>query len=274
MKKWKVKLLYMGHSYGRKGQITPNLDPDLWIEIPFWSVLLQADGRNILVDSGCNERFVKGGKGFAGMDFYVGRKYLDAALKDANITPEEIDTVVYTHLHNDHAAFSYLFKNARIIAQKKEWATLLNPLPSMLERRDYDLEAIPELKTTNMILIDGDMDLTEGVRLIATPGHTAGSMSVAVNTSKGVVAFVADHFHFHCMAFPRMTEIIDFHGKVQKITPAPEVYADTFLPSSIIYNHYDWYDSSYKIKAIVEKYEPGYILAGHEPGLMYTFKGA
>lgn len=269
MKQWNVKVMYLGHSYGPKSVLTPNLDEDLWLEIPFLAFLLQADGRNILVDSGGNERFLIDGKGWAGLEFHYGRSYFDQAFKDAGITPEEIDTVIYTHLHNDHAAFSYEFKNARIITQKKEWETLINPLPPMMVRRDYDLEALPELKTTNMIFIDGDMEIADGIRVFMTPGHTPGSQSVAVNTNKGVIALVGDQFHFACMAFPKMTEMLDMRGNTVKITPAPEVYGP-FYPHSLVYNYYDFYDSGYKIQAMVEKFEPAYVIGGHEPGLVAT----
>lgn len=269
MKQWKVKVLDMGWSKSPKNMLTPNLDQDLWLEIPFLAFLLQADGRNILVDSGGNERFLQGGKGWAGLEFHYGREYFDKAFKDANIKPEEIDTVIYTHLHNDHAAYSYEFKNARIVVQKKEWETILNPLPPMLVRRDHDLEVIPELKKTNLTLIDGDLDIADGVRVFTTPGHTPGNQSVAVNTKRGIIALVGDQFHLACMAFPRMTEMMDSKGKMHKITPAPEVYGP-FYPHNVIYNFYDFYDSGYKIKAMVEKWEPSYVIGGHEPGLLYT----
>jgi glyoxylase-like metal-dependent hydrolase (beta-lactamase superfamily II) len=269
MKEWEIKVLYLGHSVGPKSILTPNLDEDLQLEFPFLAFLIQGHGRNILVDSGGNERFLIDGKGWAGMEFHVGRKYFDKAFEDVNVAPDEIDTVIYTHLHNDHTGFSYEFKNARIIVQKKEWATILNPIPPMLVRRDYDLEAISELKTTNLTLIDGDMDVVDGIRVFQTPGHTPGSQSVAVNTKKGVVALVGDQFHLACMAFPKMNRMLDMNGNTVKITPAPEVYGP-FYPHSLVYNYYDFYDSGYKILSIIEKNDPSYMIGGHEPGLVAT----
>lgn len=138
--------------------------------------MLQADGRNIQVGSGGNERFPIDVKGWAGLEFRVCRKYFDQGFKDANITPEEIDTVIYTRFHNEHTGFSYEFKNARIIVQKKEWETILSPLPPMPVRQHYDLEAAPELKITNMIFIDGDMDIADGFRVFTTPGLLQGAI--------------------------------------------------------------------------------------------------
>jgi len=270
MKQWNIKVLYLGGANSSKSDLTPGLDEDLFLEIPHLGFLLQSDGRNILVDSGGNERYLIDGKyGFQGMEFHCGRKFLDKALKDNNVTPEEIDTVIYTHLHNDHSGFSNLFKNARIIVQKKEWDLLLNPLPYMLVRRDFDFEAIPELKQGNLLLINGDLEITDGIRVFATPGHTIGHQAVAVNTRKGVVALVGDQFHLSCLAFPKMTEMLDTQGRKHKITPPPDIYG-SFYPDNIIYNYYDWYDSGYKIKAIVDKYDPAYVICGHEPSLVYT----
>ena len=274
MKQWNVTVLYLGHGGLRKSQLTPNLDEDLWLEIPTLSFLLQADGRNILVDSGTSERHLKmlemlEASEVSKKHHFGGRTYLDNALNNANIAPEEIDTVIYTHLHADHAAFSYIFQNARIIIQKKEWENILNPLPIVKASRIYDLQVIPELKGTNMVLIDGDLDIADGVRIFTTPGHTPGSQSVAVNTKRGVIALVGDQFHLACIAFPQMTEIMDIHGKKHKITPAPEIYGP-FYPNKLVYNYYDFYDSGYKIKAIVEKYEPSYVIGGHEPSALFA----
>lgn len=269
MKQWHVRVLNMGWAETPKSIMTPNLDDDLRLEMPFLAFLLQSDDRNILVDSGGNERFLEGGKGWSGIEFHYGREYFDKAFEDAGIAPEQIDTVIYTHLHNDHAAFCYEFKNARIIVQMKEWETILNPLPPMLVRRDYDFKVIPELKETNLTLINGDMDIADGVRVFTTPGHTPGLQSVAVNTKRGVIALVSDQFHLACMAFPKMTEIMDTEGKMHKITPAPEVYGP-FYPHNMVYNYFDFYESGYKIKAIVEKWEPSYVIGGHEPGLLFT----
>lgn len=270
MKQWTVKVLYLGKAMAPKSALTPGLDSDVHIENPMLAFLLQSEGRNILVDSGGDERFLVDGKyGFAGIEFHLGRKYLDKALQDCSVSPEEIDTVIYTHLHNDHTGFSHIFRNARIIVQKKEWELILNPLPCMLVRKDFDFEAIPELKQGNLALIDGDLDIADGVRVFTTPGHTSGHQAVAVHTRKGIVALVGDHFHLACMAFPRMTEMVDMQGKKHKITPAPEIYGP-FYPSSVIYNYYDWYDSSYKIKAIVDTFAPSHVICGHEPSLVFT----
>ena len=162
---------------------------------------------------------------------------------------------------------SALFKNARLIFQKDEWLALLDPLPIMNVRRDYDPALVDGLKTMNCLKVDGDFELTEGITCIRTPGHTIGSQSLVVQTEKGIRIIVGDHWHLHCMAFAWQDEIVDVNGDRHKITPAPEAYG-RFIPSSLINNYYDYYDSCYKILSMIPEDRPEYILPGHEAALL------
>jgi glyoxylase-like metal-dependent hydrolase (beta-lactamase superfamily II) len=271
MNNWEIKVLYYGKTSPQKSALTPPLDSDLVIDVPYMGFLLQKGKESILVDTGISDSFIIDGKAWGGYPAEAGRRFLLKALGDAGVDPLEIRTILFTHLHNDHAANTTLFKNARLIFQKDEWKTLLDPLPVMNVRRDYDPNLIEELKTMDCLKVDGDFDLTDGIKIYKTPGHTPGSMSIAVETIKGVKVIVGDHFHLYCNAFPHQTTITDMKGKKHKVTPAPEVYGP-FIPSSLIYNYYDYYDSSYKIKAILGEYSPEFLLPGHEPSLIY--KGA
>ncbi len=270
MTEWNVKVLYYGHITVPKSALTPSLDEDLMLDIPYLGFLLQKGGRNILVDTGISEKTgIVDGKAWGGWPAMGGRSYLGKALDDAKVKPQDIETVIYTHLHNDHAANCTLLTNARFITQKSEWETLLNPLPVMNVRKDYDPGLVTELIQVDLLKVDGDFELTDGIKIFKTPGHTPGSQCVAVRAEKGVVVIVGDQFHLNCMAFPKQTELTDMNGKRRKITPAPDVYGP-FYPSSLVYDYYDWYDSGYKIRAIAEKNEPEFILAGHEPSLLST----
>ena len=266
---WKIKPLYYGSITAPKGAVTPGFDLDLTVEIPYLGFLLQKEGRNILVDTGISDKFFIDGKAWGGFPAHGGRAYVERALADAGVSPNDIETIIFTHLHNDHAASTDLFPNVRFVAQKDEWKTLLDPLPAMQVRRDYDMTLADELREVKLLLVDGDIEFTDGIKLYKTPGHTPGSQSVAVITEKGIVVLVGDHWHLYCMAFGEHTEIMDMKGNKHKITPAPPVYRGV-IPSSLIYNYYDYYDSCYKIKAIATKDEPGYIIPGHEPSLLVT----
>lgn len=269
MNTWEVKVLYYGKITVPKSALTANLDPNLVIDWPYLGFLLQNGKRNILVDTGISDSFIINGKAWGGYPAQAGRADLEKALKDAKVDPLEIDTILFTHLHNDHAANTTLFKNAQLIFQRDEWKTLMDPLPVMNVRRDYDPALVAELKTMNCVKVEGDFEFTDGIKVYKTPGHTAGSMSIAVRTKKGMQVLTGDHFHIFCMAFPKQTEIMDMQGKKHKITPAPEVLGP-FIPSTLIYDYYDYYDSSYKIMSIVGEYKPEFLIPGHEPSLLVT----
>ena len=267
MSNWDIKVLYYGKITLPKTALTPGFDPELILDIPYLGFLLQKDGRKLLVDSGIDANFIVDGKAWGGWPAEGGRTYVEKALADAGVAPEDVETVFYTHLHNDHAANAALFKNARLVFQKDEWATLVNPIPAMNIRGDYDYNIIDQLKTMQCLKIDGDMIWTEGIRLYKTPGHTPGSMTVAVDTDQGTRFIVGDHWHLNCMAFAGQDELVDITGRRHPITPAPAVY-EGFIPSSLIYNYYDYYDSCYKLLALMDNYSPEFLLAGHEPSLL------
>jgi len=266
---WDIRVLYYGEITIPKALATPNLDPSLLIVSPYLGFLLQNGKHNVLVDTGISDHFIVDGKAWGGLPAKGGRAYVEEALAKAGVEPLEIETILFTHLHNDHAANTSIFRNARMIFQRNEWATLLDPLPIMKVRKDYDPALIDELKFANCVKVHGDFELTEGIHCFPTPGHTPGSMSVAVNTAKGIRILVGDLWPLYCMAFSQQDEIMDMEGNKHKITPVPQVYGH-FMPSTVIYDYFDYYDSCYKILSMIPSDSPKYIVPGHEPSLLFT----
>lgn len=264
---WKIRVLYYGKITVPKGFATPGLDPDLVFDAPYLGFLLQNGQRNILVDTGISEKFIVNGKAWSGLPAEGGLKFLQSAIAGSGLRPKDIDTVIFTHLHNDHAANASIFFKARVIFQKDEWGAILDPLPVMKLRKDYDTDLIQELKGMNYLKVDGDFELTEGIRILKTPGHTPGSQSIAVTTEEGIKVIVGDHWIHLFNAFSKQEEFVDMYGRKHKITPAPDIHG-SFIANSLIYNYYDWYDSSYKIKAVMEADRPEFCLPGHEPSLL------
>ena len=247
----------------------PKIEEDFTIDGAYLGFLLQRKGHNIVVDTGISEKFIVDGKAWAGLPAEGGRAFLEKALANEGLSPADIEVVIYTHLHNDHAANSGIFTNAVKIFQKDEWLNLLNPLPVQNVRRDYDPDVIDEFKSGKCFKVDGDFELMDGIKLFKTPGHTLGSQSVAVQTEKGVVVLVGDLLTINIAAFPYLTEIVDMEGRSHSVPPAPAVF-EAAIPSNLIYDFYAFYDSVYKVKAIASRDEPGFIIPGHEPSLLVT----
>ncbi len=266
--KWKATTLLVGTHYNHKGNLTAGFDDELYLKLPYLAYLLQDGKQNILIDNGINERFLIDGKAWGGCPADAGSKDLLQSLAKEGLKPDDIDLVIYTHLHNDHAGNANLFPSTKSIAQKDEWNNLLNTVFAERLRRDFDLEVIPYLQANkNFLKVDGDFDLMEGIRLIKTPGHTRGSQSVVVNTTNGLRVFVGDQFHLPCSIFPSMEEMMDCDGNTHKITPPPAEYPT--MPSRLVYDYYDYYDSADKVKAAIPALDPKFVVCGHDPSLLF-----
>jgi N-acyl homoserine lactone hydrolase len=265
MGNWQIKSLYFGWGRTPKDMLTINLDAGLEVDLPYLGFLLQDGKTNVLFDTGINASYIIGGKAWAGRPSEGSEEYVLKSLKENGVNPEDINVVVYSHLHNDHAGNCHLFPKALHIFQKDEWINLIDPLPSQQIRRDFDMAVIPVLKGLNCLKVDGDLEFMPGLRLVKTPGHSLGSQAMQVRAASGNYLLIGDTVPFYCNLYPKTEEIISMKGEKIKITPAPDVYGPA-IPTSLVYDHYAWYDSIYKIKALVAS--PQYALPGHEPSLV------
>lgn len=186
--------------------------------------------------------------------------------------PEEIEAVLYTHLHNDHAGNAHLFPQALHVFHYDEWNELVNPLPSMRIRQDYDPAVIPVLEGLRCRKVVGDGVFTEGVRFYSTPGHTLGGLTFAVDTADGPYVLPGDILNIYQNLFPKMTWMRNLQGERLPITAAPDRYGPLGVPSGILYDHYAWYRSIWKIRSLLKT--PKHLLPAHEPAVSgKTFPG-
>jgi glyoxylase-like metal-dependent hydrolase (beta-lactamase superfamily II) len=140
--KWKLTTIDCGWHIANKINLTPGWD-NMSIKLPYLAFLLQNGEKNILVDNGINERFLIDGKAWGGAPADCGEKDLVGSLAKAGLKPSDIDAVIYTHLHNDHAGNSQLFTKTVSYAQKDDLDNLLNPCFAETPRRDFDFDVIP-----------------------------------------------------------------------------------------------------------------------------------
>jgi len=161
-------------------------------------VLVHDGRRNILIDTGYGSKLSSRQREvFAGE---AGDPLL-ASLAAHGLSAEQIDTVILSHLHFDHAGGSTrydengtlvsTFPRATYIAQKLEWEIATAELPEL--RGAYPLENLLPLREAGQLqLVDGDVELLPGMRAIVTGGHTAGQMAVVIESEGDTALFLAD----------------------------------------------------------------------------------
>ena len=146
------------------------------IWIPIIMFYLKGGDKNILVDTGLEDFVVPDElKERYGVDIL----YFEDALAKVGLKPEDIDIIIHTHLHNDHCENDYKCPQAKIYVQKAEYEFFLNPHP--IDHRYYS----DILDGLNVITIEGDQEIVDGIGVVFTPGHTPGGQSVVVNTTEG-----------------------------------------------------------------------------------------
>jgi len=111
------------------------------------------------------------------------------------LSPQEIDLVIFTHLHWDHCFNLENFSQATFFIQKSELKYAVDPLP--VERKPYEV-GIPGVQPPwmkvfgKMVKLDGDQQIIPGIRVMHVPGHTPGCQCVIVETSEGPWVIAGD----------------------------------------------------------------------------------
>ena len=177
-------------------------DPDTW-SAHFHCYLLRSQGRNILVDTGVGSNATNPGTVAAMLNGVDGR--LIAQLQSAGVKPEDVDTVLLTHLHPDHVGWNLsgggrnprpTFPKARYLAHKSDWeAFSKQEVRSVFPFPFWDETLEPLQRLGVLDLLSGERSLTSEVTAIHTPGHTPGSMSVAVTSGGQRASILGDVLH-------------------------------------------------------------------------------
>ncbi|MDE0189151.1 MAG: N-acyl homoserine lactonase family protein [bacterium] len=157
--------------------------PATWYPAPVVSALVEDANGTILFDTGAprdwEERW--GPVGLADVapyEFVEEDQYLDSRLEQLGVAPADVDIVVLSHLHFDHAANASMFAggDTRVLVHTDELAA------GLAFEGDFaygNLKA--DYEHLDMETVEGDLDLIPGVRILEVPGHTPGTIAMAVD---------------------------------------------------------------------------------------------
>jgi glyoxylase-like metal-dependent hydrolase (beta-lactamase superfamily II) len=185
---------------------------------PLWERRIPADDRNriplglrcllvetpdalVLVDTGVGNKEEEKFHDIYGIENRGSPTRLEDAIRAAGHRPDDVDVVISTHLHFDHAGGNTLrapdgavlpaFPQARYVVQRGEY--------------DFAQQANERIRASYMApnyepiaqaglwdFVDGETEIVPGVSVIPTPGHTPHHQSVLVRSEGETACFLAD----------------------------------------------------------------------------------
>ena len=212
-----------------------------WLPCPFFVIL--GGEEPVLIDTGASAALMSGLRSEPVEDLMT----FEEALAKVDLVPADISLVVLTHLMYDHCANARKMEKARFVVQKEELEFARNPHPMLAGAYHAHL-----FEGLDFELVEGDVELRPGIRLLFTPGHSPGNQSVAVETPAGKVVITG----FCCTK-----ENFEFDSAQAWVSPVePEV-----IPPGIHLDMVQAYESARRVKE-----EADILIPFHDP-LTETF---
>lgn len=144
-------------------------------------------------------------------------------LKAAGYTPEQVDTVLITHLHGDHINGLVTPDGQRVFANAEVWSAKadndfwLSEVIAAQAPKDFQPffkmsrdAAAPYLAAGKWKTFDSDRELLAGVSSVDTHGHTPGHASYLFQSGDQRLLVLGDLVHNHAVQFARPEVAFEF----------------------------------------------------------------
>ena len=224
-----------------------------WIKLPVLAFLIETDEGYILYDTGSNPNAMQGYWPKNLQEVYplyqLDEERLENQLKLCGVSPEEIKTVVLSHMHLDHAGNLHLFKHADVYVPKEDFMHAqtqvhLNPDPAT--HGGY-VKGDMDVPIKQYHLVDEDFELAKGVEVICLPGHTPNLLGLVVHLKNQTLILPQDCIY------------------------TSEIYGPPAKLSGLLYDSIAFLKSIEKVRRLQKKYDAQIIYA-HDEDFFKTLK--
>ena len=217
------------------------------IELACEPILIQYEGKNYLIDTGVgfgklNEKQLR--------NFGVSQQStIFESLQELGMTASDIDAVLMTHMHFDHAGgLTYwegdqlvpTFPNATVYVTQTEWDEMRNP--NIRSRNTYwkeNWEPVQHLVKT----YEDEIEVAPGVKMIHTGGHSEGHAVIRLEQNGEVLLHMADILPTHAHQNPLWVMAYDDY-------PMTSVFAKERIMKEALENGYKfifYHDAYYRM---------------------------
>ena len=244
MTEWELYAIRYATRPGLRAEMFIDPDPhDGPMPMDYFIWVARAGSRVFVVDTGLSEPVAR----------RRGRTFLRcpaASLRLLGIQAADVQDVVLTHLHNDHAGNVDKFPRARLHVQEREMAFVTGKyMQYACCGRAYEEEEVVGMVRANFAgrveFHDGAEELADGLSVHPAPGHTAGLQFVRARTRRGWVVLASDATHYYENLESRRPFRLAFHvGGMLDAFRSLEKLADG----------------------------PGHIIPGHDPLVMRRYQ--
>jgi glyoxylase-like metal-dependent hydrolase (beta-lactamase superfamily II) len=164
-------------------------------------LLIEAPDALVLVDTGVGNKEAPKFRDIYGIENAGEPTRLEDAIRHAGHAPDDVEVVISTHLHFDHAGGNTLrdpdghirpaFPTARYVVQRQEYefARIQN---ERIRASYMDANYEPVEQAGLWSFVDGEVEIVPGVSVLPTPGHTPHHQSVLVRSEGHTACFLAD----------------------------------------------------------------------------------
>ncbi len=146
-------------------------------------------------------------------DYHPGEE-VSARLAERGIRPSDIDLMIFSHLHFDHAGGTAEIPDARIVVNRAEWEA--GHSQELIERGVYD--PVDYDHGHDVEQVDGEHDIFGDGSLVCipTPGHTPGHQALRVELESGPAVLTGDCVYFQRMLDEMLVPRFGFDTEMQR----------------------------------------------------------